>query len=50
MKKYTLGEDKATNLMDGARFAIVTADGKRSAHYEHTVAIGPNGPEVLTSD
>jgi len=27
---------------------VVTADGKRSAHYEHTVAVASNGPEILT--
>lgn len=26
-----------------------TKDGKMAAHYEHTVAIGPNGPDILTS-
>jgi methionyl aminopeptidase len=30
------------------RWTIVTADGSLSAHYEQTVAIGPEGPEVLT--
>jgi methionyl aminopeptidase len=30
------------------RWTIVTADGSRSAHFEHTVAITENGPEVLT--
>ncbi|HUU27016.1 MAG TPA: type I methionyl aminopeptidase [archaeon] len=29
-------------------WTVVTADGKLSAHFEHTVAIGPNGPEILT--
>jgi methionyl aminopeptidase len=33
-------------LSDG--WTVVTADGSRSAHFEHTVAIGENGPEVLT--
>jgi methionyl aminopeptidase len=27
---------------------VVTRDGSRSAHFEHTVAITPQGPEVLT--
>jgi methionyl aminopeptidase len=26
----------------------VTCDGRRSAHFEHTVAITADGPEVLT--
>jgi methionyl aminopeptidase len=30
------------------RWTIVTADGTRSAHFEHTVAITENGPRVLT--
>jgi methionyl aminopeptidase len=29
-------------------WTVVTADGKRSAHFEHTVAITENGPKVLT--
>ena len=30
------------------RWTIVTSDGSRSAHFEHTVAITENGPRVLT--
>ena len=30
------------------RWTIVTVDGSRSAHFEHTVAITENGPRVLT--
>ena len=30
------------------RWTVVTADKKRSAHFEHTVAITENGPKVLT--
>ncbi|MBW7995770.1 MAG: type I methionyl aminopeptidase [Candidatus Glassbacteria bacterium] len=30
-------------------WTVVTADGKLSAHIEHTVAVGPNGPEILTN-
>ena len=33
-------------LPDG--WTVVTADGSRSAHFEHTVAVTDNGPEVLT--
>jgi methionyl aminopeptidase len=33
-------------LEDG--WTVVTRDGSRSAHFEHTVAITPDGPEVLT--
>jgi methionyl aminopeptidase len=31
------------------KWTVVTADGKRSAHFEHTVAITENGPRVLTA-
>jgi methionyl aminopeptidase len=31
------------------RWTIVTIDGSRSAHFEHTVAITDSGPRVLTS-
>jgi methionyl aminopeptidase len=31
------------------RWTVVTADQKRSAHYEHTVAITANGPRILTA-
>ncbi len=30
------------------RWTVVTADGSRSAHFEHTVAVTDNGPLVLT--
>src|ERR1700737_1717144 len=33
-------------LDDG--WTVVTADGRRSAPFEHTVAVGEHGPEVLT--
>ncbi len=33
-------------LEDG--WTAVTIDGRRSAHFEHTVAITENGPEILT--
>ncbi|MCF7837030.1 MAG: type I methionyl aminopeptidase [Candidatus Marinimicrobia bacterium] len=33
-------------LADG--WTVVTRDGSLSAHCEHTVAIGPEGPEILT--
>jgi len=31
------------------RWTVVTVDGTRSAHFEHTVAITENGPRILTS-
>jgi methionyl aminopeptidase len=33
-------------LEDG--WTVVTADGSRGAHWEHTVAVTPEGPVVLT--
>jgi methionyl aminopeptidase len=30
------------------RWTVVTLDGKNSAHYEQTVALGSDGPEILT--
>ena len=30
------------------KWTVVTVDGKRSAHFEHTVAVTENGPRVLT--
>jgi methionyl aminopeptidase len=33
-------------LKDG--WTAVTADGKLSAHFEHSVAITDNGPEILS--
>jgi methionyl aminopeptidase len=33
-------------LDDG--WTAVTADGRPSAHFEHTVAVTENGPEILT--
>jgi len=29
-------------------WTVVTKDGSLSAHFEHTVALGPNGPEILS--
>lgn len=31
------------------RWTVVTVDGSRSAHFEHTVAITENGPRILTT-
>jgi methionyl aminopeptidase len=31
------------------KWTIVTLDGSRSAHFEHTVAITDSGPRVLTA-
>jgi methionyl aminopeptidase len=37
-----------TRVMDDG-WTVVTADGKRSAHFEDTVAVTESGPEVLTA-
>jgi methionyl aminopeptidase len=29
-------------------WTVVTKDGSLSAHFEHTVAVGANGPEILS--
>lgn len=40
------GVKEVTVLKDG--WTTVTADGKLSAHFEHSVAITPDGPVILT--
>ncbi|MSQ02009.1 MAG: type I methionyl aminopeptidase [Myxococcales bacterium] len=42
----TLGTDETKILSD--QWTVVTSDNSRSAHFEHTVAITPAGPEILT--
>ncbi len=41
------GTWKVKQLSDG--WTVITLDGKLSAHYENTVAITANGPEILTT-
>ncbi len=41
------GTEKTRELDDG--WSVVTADGSLSAHFEHTIAITENGPEILTA-
>ena len=36
-----------TILLDD-HWSVVTADGSLSAHFEHTIAVTPDGPEVYT--
>ena len=36
-----------TRLLDDG-WSVVTADGRLSAHFEHTIAVTEDGPEVLT--
>jgi methionyl aminopeptidase len=40
--------DWRTRILDD-EWTVVTADGKLSAHFEHTIAITKNGPEILTN-
>ncbi|HWR09815.1 type I methionyl aminopeptidase [Sporomusa sp.] len=40
------GTHEVKTLSDN--WTVVTADGKRSAHFEHTIAITADGPEILT--
>ncbi len=42
----SLGTDRIRTLDD--RWTVVTADGSRSAHFEHTVAVTETGPRILT--
>lgn len=42
----SLGTDRIRTLEDD--WTVVTTDGSRSAHFEHTVAVTDDGPRVLT--
>lgn len=44
---FNLGTEETATLED--EWTVVTADGALSAHWEHTVAITPDGPWVLTA-
>jgi methionyl aminopeptidase len=44
---FNLGGDEVALLDDG--WTVVTADGSLSAHFENTVAVGANGPDILTA-
>ncbi len=43
----TIGNPATKTLSD--KWTVVTADGSLSAHFEHTVAILPDGPRILTA-
>ena len=43
----TLGTAKTVVLDD--RWTVITADGSRAAHWEHTVAVTDDGPRILTA-
>lgn len=44
----TLGGEQTIQLADG--WTVVSADASRAAHFEHTVAITPDGPWALTAE
>lgn len=43
---FTLGTERTRVLRDG--WSVVTADGTWAAHFEHTIAVTEDGPEVFT--
>ena len=43
----TLGSEATQTLADG--WTVVTWDGSLAAHFEHTVAVTADGPEILTT-
>jgi len=42
-----VGKPETRTMPD--RWTVVSVDGTRSAHFEHTVAVTENGPCVLTA-
>jgi methionyl aminopeptidase len=44
--QVNLGSREVVMLSDG--WTAITKDGSLSAHYEHTVAVTPDGPWILT--
>lgn len=44
---FALGDEDTHELND--QWSVAMSDGSLSAHFEHTIAIRANGPEVLTS-
>ena len=44
-----LNEGTEKVILDSDGYTYRTADGKRSAHFEHTVVITASGAEILTS-
>lgn len=43
-----LNEGSKHIYLDDDGYTFKTADGKRSAHFEHTIVVTKNGPEILT--
>jgi methionyl aminopeptidase len=44
---FTLGGSAVDVQPDG--WTVVTRDGSLAAHFEHTIAVTENGPEILTT-
>ena len=44
---FTLGSEATETLEDD--WTVVTVDRSLAAHFEHTIAITANGPEILTT-
>jgi methionyl aminopeptidase len=44
---FTLGGDDVEVMPD--HWTVVTADGSLAAHFEHTIVVTENGPEILTT-
>ncbi len=44
---FTLGNGDVAVLADG--WTVVTSDGTLAAHFERTIAVTDNGPEILTT-
>ena len=45
---FTLGTHEVRVRNDG--WTVETADGKLAAHWEHTIAVTPDGPRILTAN
>ncbi len=45
-----LNEGTNDVILDDDGYTIRTEDGKLSAHFEHTILVTPNGPEILTKE
>jgi methionyl aminopeptidase len=43
---FTLGRADTVEMKDG--WTVKTRDGSLAAHFEHTVAMTPDGPEIMT--
>ena len=44
---FTLGSHEVETRPDG--WTVVTRDGSLAAHFEHTIAITEQGPQILTT-